>query len=197
LWGTDPPKAMADIVESLFGAAHADGGFEVGQHAVYHSLRTILNAVEDATSADLEKYCRHPKRNVLSELGCLVSLENVIEENLAATLPNLLFWAGDHWGTPDPSGSKLVSILKCFGEPILAVADSVSTSAVNRVCAFVLSFLFENKSYLARFQNLKANVQRSLTVELKKEEQLEIINGNTNDDDDDGQDLLAIPDVLV
>jgi endoribonuclease Dicer len=38
LWGTDPPKAIADVVESLLGAVHVDGGFESGQKAALHVL---------------------------------------------------------------------------------------------------------------------------------------------------------------
>ena len=163
LWGTDPPKALADIVESLLGAVYIDGGFQAGQEAVYHAFRTILLSVKSASDAELERYCFHPKRNILSELGCLVSVDQVKEEELSESSPKPNIWSGENWQTPHDNGCQPVSILKCVGVPVLAVSDTIFSSAVNRVCAFVLTFLFDNKEYLQRFRKLKGDIQRSLT----------------------------------
>ncbi|KAL7572338.1 hypothetical protein ACA910_021553 [Epithemia clementina (nom. ined.)] len=163
LWGTDPPKALADIVEALFGAVYIDGGFHAGQNTVYHAFRSIILSLKKASDIDIERYCCHPKRNVLSELGCLVSVEQIKEETLSESLPHLRIWCGDHWENPHPNRNRPVSVLKCVGDPILAVTDTIVSSAVNRVCAFLLAFLFDHKPYLVRFRTLKGDVQRSLS----------------------------------
>mmetsp|Transcript_7461 Transcript_7461/g.18867 ORF Transcript_7461/g.18867 Transcript_7461/m.18867 type:complete len:186 (-) Transcript_7461:1703-2260(-) len=153
----------ADIVESLLGAAHVDGGFEAGQRAVYHALKPMFLAVKGATAEELQKYCYHPKRNILSELGCLASVDTLMQESLAQNEPNVRLWAEDAWVSPDSGGSKSVSILRCLDNPILAVSDAVMSSSINRVCAFVLAFLAENKKFLERTREMKADIQRSLT----------------------------------
>ena len=36
LWGTDPPKVLADVVEALLGVAHIDGGYKQGEYLSYY-----------------------------------------------------------------------------------------------------------------------------------------------------------------
>ena len=49
IWGTNPPKVLADVVEALIGAVHIDGGFQTGQ-------RCVLNVLEAMTSVLNEIY---------------------------------------------------------------------------------------------------------------------------------------------
>ena len=163
LWGTDPPKALADIVEAIFGAVFIDGGIHAGQKAVYHAFRSILDSIKSSSDKEIERYCCHPKRSILSELGCLVSLEQRKEETLSVSSPSLNVWCGDDWRHPHATRSNPVLIMKCLGDTMMAVSDHVASSAMNRACYFVLSFLFENKEYINRFRKLKADVQRSWT----------------------------------
>ena len=63
LWGTEPPKALADVVESLLGAAHIDGGYEAGQSAAAYVLRPMLTKVQrNLESSSSALAMMHPKQ---------------------------------------------------------------------------------------------------------------------------------------
>jgi dsRNA-specific ribonuclease len=45
IWSTRPPKVLADVVESLLGAAHREGGYVTGQRCALHVLAPITLAI--------------------------------------------------------------------------------------------------------------------------------------------------------
>ena len=76
LWATDPPKTLSDIVESVFGAAHVDGGFIGGQDAVRNAMKPILSALTASLSYENENDMKdkahsmmHPKQFVHEMAG--------------------------------------------------------------------------------------------------------------------------------
>ena len=164
LWGTDPPKAISDIVEALFGAAHVDGGYEAGQKAVYYALGDILSAVQNAETSDLEKFLQYPKRALLTELGGLVSLESKIDESPSPST-NMIdtpVWSDDGWTQANTEKIGQVSSLTLLNYPLLAVADRfASPAASNRTSAFFMKFLSKHPSIRNRVIEVKANIQRN------------------------------------
>ena len=77
IWGTDPPKILSDVVESVLGAVHMDGGFDEGQTAVLSLMAPILKAMKETQCA---KLLTHPKTS-LNELGGLFLRINVTRED--------------------------------------------------------------------------------------------------------------------
>jgi dsRNA-specific ribonuclease len=144
LWGTDPPKTMGDIVESLLGAAHVDGGFAMGQEATLHVLDPILELLTDENAT--KPQFNHPKKDLLELGGKLFSLERTSEEEFALSNPGVEVWHGDEWGDVHPRGQRAVATVRCLGKRIISVCDPATAAATNRACALVLSMLRENPS---------------------------------------------------
>jgi hypothetical protein len=87
LWGTDPPKAIADVVESVLGAVHESGGFESGQRAALHVIEPVARLLLSSGDGQ-EAVISHPKRSLLEIGGTLVSLVSQDEAGFANEAPD-------------------------------------------------------------------------------------------------------------
>ena len=45
IWGTRPPKVLADVVEALVGAVHCEGGYIRGQRCALNVMNPITLAI--------------------------------------------------------------------------------------------------------------------------------------------------------
>jgi dsRNA-specific ribonuclease len=67
LWSTEPPKAIADHVESVVGAVQVDGGFGVGQKAALHVLSPVIGLYKNKSYTCA--LCRNPKSSLIDVGG--------------------------------------------------------------------------------------------------------------------------------
>jgi hypothetical protein len=145
IWGTDPPKAIADIVESVVGAVYLDGGFSHGQMAALHALSPVLTTIRELISAGLVP--SHPKKKLNEKCGDVIVLKEGIDPQCG-------------------SGSfaqRYVASLECVGFEIATVYDTSQTLAINKVCTLVISAIDQNHA----LENRITKVQRRL-AQLKK-----------------------------
>ena len=63
LWCTDPPKVIPDVVESMIGVAHIDGGYQTGQDAALNVIAPLLQSISQLLTTDLNDLVGvlHPK----------------------------------------------------------------------------------------------------------------------------------------
>jgi dsRNA-specific ribonuclease len=156
LWGTDPPKAIADVVESLLGAVHVDGGFESGQKAALHVLapiREFFRSVGETTAL-----IRHPKMCLLELGGELVSVPTWREEEYAQAKKCPTVWQGQGFGPVNRNGHKEVASVQCLGVDLVSLSDRSRSSATNRACAIVLAALEGNPALLNRFKSARSRI---------------------------------------
>lgn len=159
LWGSDPPKAMADVVESMLGAIHVDGGFCNGQSAarrVIAPVAALLKTCRDEQDAVL----LYPKRSTMELGGNLLALSNVEEAQVAKMASDSNLWRGDNWGKASCSSRKAIASISCLGVDLVSVVDESATAASNQACAFLLITLTKNKDLMVRFQEARAKVMR-------------------------------------
>lgn len=144
LWATDPPKVLADIVESLIGAVHVGQGFNQGQRSSHHVLSLITSALKKdiaPSSFHLQENVEllmHPKQ-VLKQTKAFLSVKSMRESTFAVRHSTPV-WFGDHWGKANVNGNCAIGVIVCCGFHVLAVLDKTSSVvARNRACALALS----------------------------------------------------------
>jgi len=154
LWGTNPPKTLADVVEALIGAVHVEQGFDAGQKTSKRVLSsvtsTILSNINPASYDLQEKASRlmHPKQ-VMKHLKMYLTVKACREDTFLARFPNELVWFGDHWEKPNPYGNGSIGHVTCCGVNIVAVLDrSSSLIAKNRACALAVNILKQKPQIL-------------------------------------------------
>ena len=169
LWGTHPPKPIADVVESLLGAVHVDGGFVKGQEAALHVLLPICDLFRQIREP--AALAKHPKQQ-LSELGgSLLSVTVWSEEVYARTKTNLV-WRGRQFGAVQRNGHKKVASVQCLGVDLVTVLDASRSAATNRACAMVLATLERNPDLLDRFKSARSRIHIK-AVEISKDDEPE------------------------
>jgi len=138
LWGTEPPKALADVVESLLGAAHIDGGYEAGQSAAAYVLRPMLTKVQrNLESSSSALAMMHPKQLMYEICGQTLKTRIWKEHEFTSKHPGALVYQGSNFVEPNAHGDGLVCQVTCCGVQLLAVLDSRHHVARNRACALI------------------------------------------------------------
>lgn len=161
LWGTQPPKAIADIVEATFGAIHIDGGYLSGQRAVVKALDPVLSLLDKASEQN--SLLRHPKRMLLEVGGKMTSLCTLDEGYLAKEEKGHgdKIWRGTDFQTPQRDSRRSVAVISCVGVNLIRVDDDTPSAATNRACSLILAVLNKNPKLLQRFETVRAMVMRS------------------------------------
>jgi len=142
LWGTNPPKAMADVVEAVIGAVHLHGGFAEGQRATAKLLKPVLGLLEEEDRNN--SILQHPRQSLLEMGGVTVSLKTTEEHEYARENSDNALWLGKSWGKASLGGYRYIATVECLGKDILSIGDDTPSSAANRACAFVLAVLEGN-----------------------------------------------------
>jgi len=180
LWATDPPKSLSDIVESMFGAAYIDGGFEAGQNAVKHVLQPIVNALLRALSCrntkDMESKARemmHPKQYIHELGGGIINVKAWKEEKFALRKQNCLVWKNGSWRKCEGKGNNFIGLIESFGIDLVGIEESSSHVTRNRACAIAMEVFESNTDLiekLKRFSLLlkpKEDPKEGITKETK------------------------------
>jgi len=127
LFSSDPPKCIADIVESLIGAVYIDGGWKAGRAATLKIVAPIVRIYEKITNP--EDLNIHPKRSLLEFCGDLASIS----------------------AKSDRSTGSAVAVIECLGVELTRVTDISAPAATDRGSALVLSVFEKNAQLQNRF----------------------------------------------
>jgi dsRNA-specific ribonuclease len=163
LWGTEPPKSIADVVESLFGAIYTDGGISHGLRAVGNLLAPMCNALLKRKKEKKEICLTHPKKALQAIMGEVLELETAWENEYAVeqtTRAQVL--DGTAWRFVDPFSSNAVGYVHLMGSVLVAVSDQSATVARNKACALVVHALQTNPTILEHLQELRHRVESVL-----------------------------------
>lgn len=170
LWGTDPPKVAADVVEALIGAVYLDGGFLSGLCAVSKILSPLYRCLEKMFAKHETIDTMHP-RKVMQEIGgSILALHISREEAFASRKPDARVWMGRRWAAPRPDSRDSVATVECLGVDVVCVSDPSPEVAGNRACALVVAMLRRNPSLLERVQKARTSVESSSSKEAKRHE---------------------------
>jgi hypothetical protein len=159
----DPPKAISDIVESVLGAVHTDGGFADGQAAVVHLMTPVLNVLLKARSENRDISLKHPKKMMQEMGGEILELSSSTESEFAVSSPGTDVLFGYKWDNVTTEGNKFIATVELLGSAILALADPSATVGRNKACALIVSTLQTYPDLRARVQLCRANVESDLS----------------------------------
>lgn len=167
IWGSDPPKPLADVFEALVGAAHVDGGYEAGQLAVRTLMGSIFETVE-SFGGDASKLS-HPITKMNQLGGHLFDVDVQREEDFVRRHgPEARLWAKDSWKIGDICGSSFVGTVRVMGEQITSVEDSSWKGARNRACAFTVAALEKCPDLVQRWKEVTLAIDRDDTTILSE-----------------------------
>jgi Ribonuclease III domain len=154
----DPPKVIADIVESLIGAIYVDGGLEAGMEAA----RTLLKPVLDVLLTDGEYIdLVHPKKKLQELVGELLVVETTWEDTFHQ---KILLLDGSSLRPADPYGTQGIGYVSFMDTILVAVSDSSRAVARNKACAIIVQVLTSDLNLLQRLQNLRYMVESNTTA---------------------------------
>ena len=167
LWATDPPKVLADIVESLLGAVHVAQGFSQGQRSSHHVLSLITLALKqdiEPNAFHLQESVEllmHPKQ-VLKQTKAFLSVKSMRESSYAVRHSNTPVWFGDRWGKASVNGNGAIGLIICCGFNVIAVLDKTSSViARNRACALAMSIFRQVPDALSNLENIVLRLNQS------------------------------------
>ena len=157
LWGTSPPKPLADIVESVIGAVHVVGGLDSSRLVANKILSPLLDLVTRSPVV-LQRLKRHPTQFAAMAGGKLLSVRSSSEEQFAIGMKIDKPWTGSCWSTVHRHGTKYVASIRCLERIILSVTHESAAVARNRACAFLMNALDSDDETKTRLRELNATV---------------------------------------
>ncbi|KAG7344127.1 RNA helicase ERCC4-like protein [Nitzschia inconspicua] len=167
LWNTDPPKTVSDLVESLMGAIHIDGGYEAGQAAAKKILAPIFEIVISTameSKSTLVNTLMHPKRALQEVTGELLDLTSTNEVACASNASDSIrVLYHERWDHPNHHGASNISTLTFLNNPIIGVADESLSISRNRACLLIVQALNEHPKLKERVAQCQSRIA-SLTT---------------------------------
>ena len=161
LWGSDPPKTLADIVEALLGATHLECGLRQAQKSALHILKPTLSFLQNQDSTCANNLI-HPKQQ-LFELCQFVKVKAYnIRDYISLKQQQQqreLIWYGNDWGDCDENRSSHVGIITWNGISLCIVADDRSNSlAKNRACALLSHVMQQSQEALEQLKEMSVQL---------------------------------------
>ena len=159
---TDPPKAVADIVESMLGAVHVDGGFDAGQSAV---LQTMAAVLEDVIKTDCDSFLlRHPTAVLHNMGGTLVETtlhrEDAFVKNRSGPAATNLVWNGQTFHDARKDGNRMIGSVRALGRRLVSVVDTSKKSTKNRASALVAAVIQRDEELQERLRQASIVVSK-------------------------------------
>lgn len=161
LWSTDPPKALPDVVEALFGAVHVDAGFSAGQVAIAYAMNPILEALSSAfANMTHDELCRkarslmHPKQFIHEFKGGMVQVKMFNEDSFARKKSHVKVWNDGILGNAVFSRNNYVGLIHSYGIDLFGVSEFSSHLASNRACVIAAEVLTNNSDLVESLQKL-------------------------------------------
>jgi len=189
LWGGDPPKPIADVVEAVLGAVHVDADFESGQAATLYMMSSVFSVFKQALTEKeggidaFLKIMKHPKKSLQEMTGQLLEVmvcseqeftssflddeENVsVATTTGTTIPQILH--KDEWRNPGIETCH-VSFVSILGFPLMVVADESITVARNKASSLVREAIERNPELEKRMASCRSKVESGLTFALRNQ----------------------------
>lgn len=160
LWGTSPPKPLADLVESLLGMVHMDAGFEAAQASARHVLSPALKILE--TLKNDHNIVEHPKKRLKELNASMVKINTFSGDSFAERFPQVKVWNGHNWGPPNKG--KIVAHFHGLGRTLIAVSGATESAAINLGCISILATLDAAPNLRNRFRAAGSSMQKHLTA---------------------------------
>ncbi len=182
----DPPKAIADVVESLFGAIYTDSGLSQGMTAVSNMLGPMYNALLQFERENKEIRLTHPKKALQEMVGEVLSLDTSFENDFARQQSSTVVLDGKVWRMADPLSSNVVGSIHLMECTLVAVSNFSATVARNQACALIVQALQRNPGILQRLKDFRQRVEFILASKAHT-----IRKSNDDDDDDDNMNLVV------
>lgn len=145
LFSTDPPKCIADIVESLLGAVYIDGGWHAARQAALNVVSPIMDLYQSSRSPEDFNY--HPRRNLMELGGDFVSLSTYSEQETG----------------------QVVATVELLGVQVVSATALTEPAATDRSAAIVLAVLEKNAELMHRFVEARSRML-SAASKLKTQE---------------------------
>lgn len=149
---------LADVVESLLGAAHIDGGFSGGKQAALAILNPITTLLQNPIYANYTSRLNNPKTAMHALAGDSLCITVAKEGDFARTNSKELVWHGDEWRHADEEAVDYVATISCLGRNLLSIVETTRKSARNRACAMAVALMEENPSLLEELQNVRGTI---------------------------------------
>lgn len=158
----DPPKAIADIVESVLGAIFKDGGLSASLEAAQTVLAPLYDALLERKANAMDIQLMHPKKALQELAGETLEMQTKWESEWAEQVDGTTrVLEGKNWRPVDPMNTNVVAYLRFMGSTVMAVSSPSSSVACSQVCAVMVSLLRRNKAgVLDRLQRLRHHVER-------------------------------------
>jgi dsRNA-specific ribonuclease len=166
LWFSDPPKALADIVESIIGAVFLDSGFAAGKAAALKIISPVRQLFK--ISSRHNNILEHPKHRLQEMGGTILQLCTIKESEAAFYLTGRKVWGDVRYVSLRPHGSRVVAAINCLGSHIVSVADSSSHSALVRACYVVLTVLNQQPELKERFIAVRSKILSQASLGMPK-----------------------------
>jgi dsRNA-specific ribonuclease/superfamily II DNA or RNA helicase len=169
IWGSEPPKILADVVEALLGAAHVDGGYKAGMLAVKTMMDPILRTVESLGGDATQLY--HPITKMNHLAGNLLHVRVQREDSfLRESGRKTMVWQGSRWRETTGEGSESTGTVRAVGKNIITVAEPTRKSARNRACALTVATLEKHPKLAERWKVVTTAIDRHSAKKLLQEE---------------------------
>jgi endoribonuclease Dicer len=179
IWGSEPPKVLADVVEALLGAAHIDGGYKAGILAAKTMMDPILRTVKSLGGDATQLY--HPITKMNHLAGNLLHVRVQREDSfLRESGRKTLVWQGSRWREASGEGSESTGTVKAVGKSIITVAEPTWKSARNRACALVVATLEKHPKLTERWQVVTTAIDRNNAKKLLKEQRIKSMGKERN-----------------
>jgi dsRNA-specific ribonuclease len=169
LWCTDPPKCIADVVESVLGAIHVYAGFDKGKKAALQTIKPIMDLLyPENKSNTYSPLVRHPKKTLHELVGKWIRFVSSTEGEFSKQHGDrMVLWSGTSWCKAHREGRRYVSVAQCDGVSLLSVVDRSKHVATNRASALILAVFLASPTLSGRFQAIRSKEQQHLTKKHK------------------------------
>lgn len=158
-WHIDPPKCIADIVESLFGAIYMDSDLPHGIAAVENVLEPMCTSLLKLKEERQVIQLIHPKKALQELVGGVLSLETTWESNFANQHESASVLDGNTWRMVDPLSNYVVGYVHFMDHILVAVSDASATVARNTACAIAVQALQRNPHILKRLEDARYKLE--------------------------------------
>lgn len=156
----DPPKAISDVVESILGAVHVDGGFFAGQAAALKLMSPVLQILVASRDNHEEIHLKHPKKILQEMAGEVLELGTAFEPDFSKSNATVeVLFRDNKWGKAHAEGNNYVGTIEMLGSVVAAVSEPSPTVGRNKVCALVVNTLQEDAELNSKFQSCRTKVE--------------------------------------
>lgn len=174
IWRTDPPKPVSDLVESVVGAVHMDGGFAAGQAAATRMFASVFatfsRALKDNKLDPLVAQLTHPKRALQEITGKLLDLvvcNDAFNSTDARSATPVLY--KDRWSrVKKGNASQVVSAIKILDTVLIAATDESSTVSKALSSSLVVKAFLDNSELLQRIAACQSKIAKAATESNKR-----------------------------